>query len=148
MKKRLILIVLAVVFLLSCLTNLASCSKPPEYSEIEARFIELVEESYEINKVLFGEGLPTIERVYDPRLSIKVHDDGGTRYYYYEIDDAELGRIIAYRSSYLAPFTYARRSDEIIDGETPVYADDEKKMYYYSIEYTEKKYDFYYTEMY
>ena len=43
-----------------------SCSKPPEYSEIEARFKELVEASYAINDIFFGEGLATYERVYEP----------------------------------------------------------------------------------
>ena len=79
MKKRIITIILAVILLLSATTLFSSCSKPPEYAEIEDRFIELVEASYEINKVLFGNGLPTYERVYDPRLSVKLHDDGGTR---------------------------------------------------------------------
>ena len=146
MKKRLILIALSLVLLLSSVTNLVSCSKAPEYAQIEARFIELVEASYDINKVLFGTGLPTLERVYDPRLSVQVYDDDGTRYYYYEIADEELGSIIAYRSSYLSPFVYARKTDTPIDGETPVYADENGKTYYYSIEYTEKKYDFYYTD--
>lgn len=146
MKKRFILIVLSLIFLLSSCTALASCSKPPEYSEIETRFIELVEASYEINGILFGAGLPTVERVYDPRLSTKLYDDGGTRYYYYEIEDKELGKIIAYRSSYLSPYSYVRASDEMIEGETAIFTDEESKTYYYSIEYTEKKYDFYYTD--
>ncbi len=125
---------------------LSSCSRPPEYSEIEERFVELVEGSYGINKVLFGEGLPTYERIYDPRLTTKLYDDGGTRYYYYEIEDSELGRIIAYRSSYLSPFSYAKMSKEPLQNETPVFEDTENGEYYYSIEYTEKKYDFYYTD--
>lgn len=146
MKKRILTIIISAVLLLTSVLSLASCSKPPEYSEIEERFIELVEASYEINKVLFGEGLPTYEHVYDPRLSVKLYDDDGTRYYYYEIDDEELGTIIAYRSSYLAPYTYARKYDAPIDEKTPVYEDTQKQTYYYTIEYTEKTYDFYYTD--
>jgi len=41
------------VLLISSCLSIASCSKPPEYSEVEERFIELIEASYEINKVLF-----------------------------------------------------------------------------------------------
>ena len=145
MKKRIITIILAVILLLSATASFSICSKPPEYAEIEDRFIELVEASYEINKVLFGNGLPTYERVYDPRLSVKLHDDGGTRYYYYEIHDEELGDIIAYRSSYIAPFIYAKKYDAPIDGKTPVYEDTQANTYYYPIEYAEKQYDFYYT---
>lgn len=146
MKKRILILMLSAILILSSVLSLASCSKPPEYSEIEDRFIELVEASYEINKVLFGEGLPTYERVYDPRLSVKLYDDEGTRYYYYEIEDKELGAIIAYRSSYLSPYTYVRKYDAPIEGKTAVYEDIEKSTYYYSIEYTEKTYDFYYTD--
>ena len=53
------------LFLLS--PALSSCSKPPEFSEISERFRELVLASYEINKIFYGEGLPTYERVTDPR---------------------------------------------------------------------------------
>ena len=146
MKKRFVAVALSLILLMSSALALASCSKPPEYSEIEDRFIELVERSYEINKVLFGEGLPTYERVYDPRLTTKVYDDSGTRYYYYMIEDAELGTVIAYRSSYVSPFLYVRCSNVILEGEELVFEDTKNNNYYYSIEYTEKKYDFYYTD--
>lgn len=145
MKKRLLTFFALTAVLITSALSLASCSKPPEYAEIEARFIELVEASYGINRVLFGEGLPTYERVYDPRNSLKYYDGGGARYYYYEIEDETLGKIIAYRSSWSAPYVYAVLKDEPISGQTPVYEDAEKKTYYYSIDYTEKTYDFYYS---
>ncbi|MBQ8818321.1 MAG: hypothetical protein IJZ83_07070 [Clostridia bacterium] len=146
MKKRIITLILCTVLLISSCLSIASCSKPPEYSEVEERFIELIEASYEINKVLFGEGLPTYERVYDPRMSTKIYDNGGTRYYYYELNDEELGRIIAYRSSYLQPFKYAQVVKAPLADKTAIYENAEEKTYCYDIEYTEKTYDFYYSE--
>ena len=53
MVKRIISCVVAVIMILLCLVSAASCSRPPEYDEIKDRFVELVEASYEINKVLF-----------------------------------------------------------------------------------------------
>lgn len=145
MKKRILNLLISASVLLTSVFSLASCSKAPEYGEIEERFTELVEASYSINQVLFGEGLPTYERVYDPRNSLKYYDNGGARYYYYEIEDETLGKIIAYRSSWSAPYAYAQFTDEPISDKTPVYENAEKKIYYYSIEYTEKIYDFYYS---
>lgn len=146
MKKRLLTAIISIAVLMASILSLASCSRPPEYSEIEKRFVELVEASYGINGVLFGEGLPTYERVYDPRTSLKYHDNNGTRYYYYEIQDEKLGKIIAYRSSWSAPYVYAVFADEPISGQTPVYGNTKKSIYYYSIEYVEKTYDFYYSD--
>ncbi len=81
---------------------LASCSKAPEYAEIEGRFRELVEASAEINHILFGTGLATYERVVDPRSSTKLFTDEktGAQYHYYQIEDSEKGEIIAFRQAY------------------------------------------------
>ena len=152
MKKRVLILILAVVMLVSSLTTLGGCSKAPEYYEIEARLRELVESSYEINKLLFGEGLPTYERVYDRTVSsYKIHED----HYYYEIDDDQLGRIVAYRSitpkkdengKLMTEFSYAQVSRSPIEGKTAIFSDDRSKIYCYEIEYEEKQYDFYYVE--
>ncbi len=94
--KRLLLGVLCL-----CLTLplFFSCSKPPEFSEIRDRFCQLVEASYEINGIFFGEGLPTYERVTDPRetTELYVKEATGEKFYYYELQDGTYGRIIAYR---------------------------------------------------
>ena len=151
MRKRIVALSLCALLLLSSLLGLASCSRPPEYAEIQERFIELVESSYSINKVLFGTGLPTYKRVYDrTTASYKIHGD----YYYYEIDDDELGKIIAYRL--VSPqkdesgkldmsFSYLLVLDERDAEKTAVYEDKQAGKYYYDIEYTEKTYDFYYS---
>ncbi len=117
MKK--ILCFLLCLFL--TLPILSSCSKPPEYAEIEARFRELVEASHEINTIFFGEGLPTYSRMEDPRSStdIYTHEENGNQFQYYELTDEALGRIVAFRA-------YA---------DTKKYTDEStgKKYYYYQI---------------
>lgn len=114
--KKIICLILCLIFLL---LSLASCSKPPEYAEIEARFRELVEASAVINQVFYGEGLPTYPRSDDPRSHTSVYEDPttGARYYYYELTDETFGRIIAYQLSVT----------------THTYTDNDTKYFYYEI---------------
>ncbi len=92
------------VFLCFCmiLPAISSCSKPPELSEISERFRQLVEASYEINTIFYGEGLPTYERVTDPRESTKVFEkeETGELFHYYEFEDKTYGKVLAYRQSF------------------------------------------------
>ena len=124
--------------------TLTSCGAP-KYEEIEERLKYLIEESYAVNEIIFGEGLETYERVYEPDISFFRGEN--KNYYYYELSDAELGNIIAYRGAldYKADYKYLLISESEKSGETPIYRDS-KGNFYYSIEYTEKKYDFYYTD--
>ena len=154
-----------VIFML--MPSILSCSKAPEYAEIESRFKELVEASYEINKIFFGDGLDTYERVYDPKSSTKVleipNGDGEARkVWYYYTSDTE-NKIIAYRDSYLKPFSYALQTREALDKSdlaakfpttegnasadyySELYADTTQGIYCYSIPYEEKHYDLYYS---
>ena len=140
----LLLLTLALVF-----PGLTSCTKLPELDPVKDRLAELVEASAEINTIFFGEGLPTYERVTDPRNSTKVYRDeeSGKNVYYYEIsDDAWEGKIIAYRTSYLQNFSYLQVLRERDTAREPVYENEEEGVYAYAIEYTEKKYDFYYSD--
>lgn len=91
--KKIFITALCLILILCTLT---SCSRPPEYAEIEGRLKELVEASYEINDLLFGEGLEVYPRVYENRFQI-YRDADDNVHYYYELDDAELGKIYAYR---------------------------------------------------
>ncbi len=77
--------------------GITSCSKPPEYSEIEDRLKELIDASYGVNDILFGVGLPTYERVYEKEFSTWKNPDTNELYYYYTITDDSLGDILAYR---------------------------------------------------
>ena len=96
--KKILCLLLCLALLLPTVT---ACSRPPEYSEIEARLKELVEASYEINEIFFGLGLATYERVYDPRTSTETYIDkeNGVRYHYFTIPDPKLGDVIALRQA-------------------------------------------------
>lgn len=97
MKK----ILCAVLCLVLLLPMTVSCSRKPEYAEIEERLKTLVAASAEINMIFFGTGLPVYERITDPRTSTEVYEDEetGARYHYYELEDEKLGRIVAFRQS-------------------------------------------------
>lgn len=153
--KRKICLLMAFVLLLGTVFSLTSCSKPPEYTEIEARFRELVEASQEVNVLLFGEGLPTYERVYDPLSGVKVHtvpdpsdpenEEKITRFYYYELKDPTYGRVIAFRTSYLAPYSYLQLLSEKDESREVYYISPEQDTFGYVLEnYTEPKYEFFY----
>lgn len=61
--KRVISVILTLILVLTAVFSMQSCksvmfSEPPALSEVRERFIFLIEESKELNTVLFGEGLP------------------------------------------------------------------------------------------
>ena len=98
-KKSICLrLLLCLLCLCMSLPVLFSCSKPPELSEISDRFRELVTASAEINTIFFGDGLPTYERVNDPRETTSVfeNEETGELFHYYEYEDDTYGKIIAY----------------------------------------------------
>ena len=140
--KKILLILLCLTLLIPCF---AGCSKPPELIEIQDRLAELIEASAGVNEIIFGEGLPTYERVYDPLDGLKYYEDAekDVRYYYYYVEDGERD-ILAYRTrSYGTDFKYL----EIVSEETEgyVYCDEENSEYYIPLpDYEEKKADFYY----
>ena len=134
-KKILVLIICIAVVAAACLP-LIFRSTAPEYSEIEERFKWLVTESAEINKVLFGTGLPTIERVYDPWEDMEVYKpEGSDKYIYYcYIQDKQYGEVLAYRAGVLDAKKYLRVSETPDPSATAVYSDTENSRYYYAIE--------------
>lgn len=137
--KKIISLILCALALLPCFV---SCSRPPEYSEIEERFQELVLASGEINMIFFGEGLPTYERIYDPISSMKtivdedVAEDGTvkkTYHYYYPIPDNNYEKVYAYRKN-LEPYVYLSVSSAPDGDKEAFYSDEEKGIYAYVIE--------------
>lgn len=42
-----------------CVPSFSGCSRPPELSDVKAELIALIEESYNVNDILFGSGLVT-----------------------------------------------------------------------------------------
>ena len=152
--KKIICLILSTVLILAALTSLTSCSTAPEYSEIEERFRRLVEDSAEINKIFFGVGLETYDRVYDPRSTTDVYrdkivnEDGSDEdvlYYFYEVTDKELGRVIAYRSDFTAPYEYVQVVRTKDESREAVYSNDVMSYYAYALtDYVEPEYEFFY----
>ena len=142
--------ILALILCLCLMIPFAvSCSRPPEYAEIEARLKELVEASYQVNVLLFGDGLPTYERVYDPRSTTDVFKDeaNGKIYYFYELKDPSLGRVVAFRSTYLDDFAYVQVLKEEDPSRTLYYKHPTLKAFCYLLsDYTEPTYEFFYDE--
>lgn len=145
-----------ILCLLLCLCMMlpafVSCSKPPEYSEIEDRLMELIEASYEINEIFFGAGLATYERVTDPKSTVQVkiiedpeNPEGEKRVYYYEVNDPKLGRVIAFRSSYLSPYEYVQVLTAKDSARTPYYEEDGTYCYLLA-DYTEPTYEMFYDQ--
>ena len=122
---------------------LTSCGAP-KIEDISARLSELIEASYGVNEILFGEGPECYERIYDPRDNMKYYEgEDNQRYYYFYIDDEEVGKVLAYRSkAYGNEYSYLSVKSEAIEGAEAVYSDGES--YYYPIEYTYVEPEFYY----
>lgn len=173
LTKKIIILVLAILLLVGSVFIIRACSAPPKYEEIEARFRKLLEDSHEVNVVLFGEGLPTYPHVTDPKSGTKVIHTGEYTtnsqgkeverliYYYYTLDTEN--KVVAYRDSYFDDFTYAIISDTPLENNelaekfpkaaddkaeyyAEIYASEEEGRYCYSIPYKEAHYDFYYTD--
>lgn len=125
--KRIIAMVIVLALLVSSIFLVRACSAPPEYEEIEERFKSLIEQSYELNVILFGDGLPTYPRISDPLDSMQVHNTGEyyldkngeeqqRKVYYYYTTCAE-AVIVAFRDSYLEEFSYALVSDTALSAD-------------------------------
>ena len=127
---------------------LVSCSRPPELSEILPRLEELIEASYGVNDLLFGDGPDTYERVYDPSVNVKFYDEAdGTKGRYRYIEDETLGTVLAYSTkTYGKEYSYLHVTNVPNTTEDCVYVDEAQGLYYVKIEYTEKEYEFYYTD--
>lgn len=103
-KKRLIAILVSVaVVLVALITALIVFSvldhRPPALETVRPRIEELVEQSYEVNELLWGEGLPTHPRVYKQNAkTFTIRCKGQeSMAYYYVIDDATHGEVVVYQ---------------------------------------------------
>ena len=142
--KKIISLILLVLVLIPCF---ASCSRPPEYSEIEERFQELVLASGEINIIFFGEGLPTYERISDPFsfentktvIEETVDEDGKVTqeyYYYYKIPDKNYDRLYAFKKGNTTGkvYTYLYVLSEPEVNKEAFYTNEKKDVYAYVLE--------------
>ena len=159
-------IALAFALIVSSIFIIRSCSAPPDYEEIRTRVEELIEASFDVNDIVWGEGLLTYKRVYATTRTL--YESGETyldekgqeqplNYYYYYVNDSE-ERIVAFRKEkeYVADFSYAYISDAQLDaavltekfplGEsqesdeafyTEIYADAEGKKFVYLVPFVE-----------
>ena len=134
--KKIIAAALCAVMLLLTLT---SCGAP-DLSEIQGRLEELIEASYGVNEILFGAGPEVYPKVYENEFT--PYRVGDKLYYYYVINDEELGEIYVYKSTYQQIKTYLQKTDVKNPEKQAIYEAD--GYFYYEIEYTEPTYDFYY----
>lgn len=119
---RIVALIAALAAAVGSIFIIRGCSAPPKYEEIKGRFEQLVNDSHKVNKVIFGEGLPTYERVSDPKDDLEVYNTGETyvdgngkqqerKVWYYRALDGK-NEIYAFRSSYLEKFSYVFVSDK------------------------------------
>ena len=123
-------IALAFALIISSIFIFRACTAPPEYEEIRARVEELIEASFDVNDVVWGEGLPTYERVEAPILkhykTDKTYIDNGEEkqlnYYYKYLSESEDMSVIAYCEQHLSGdgknFRYACVTNTPTDVET------------------------------
>lgn len=157
--------VLAFALIISSIFIVRSCSAPPEYEEIRSRVEELIEASFDVNDVVWGEGLATYPRVTKPIWSYyKSDDEQQNEYYYYYVDGIK-EKMLAFRKKDTKEvnFQYAYVASEptdsttlaslypVFDGVsaseelyTEIYSDSAKNIYMYLVPYAEKAYEFYY----
>ena len=83
MKGTVTRIALVALCLLT-LFSTVSCSQPPELSEIKDSIVTLIESSYEVNDLFFGEGLPTYERGSEEANKLGIYMSMDETYRFYE----------------------------------------------------------------
>ncbi len=110
---------LAIVIIVGSIFIIRGCVAVPKIEEIRERVDKLLDSAYEVNVVLYGEGLATYERIYDPMDSLKYYNTGeftvGTENrerrvaYYYTIQESEDVEVVAFRNSheYKEKYAYA-----------------------------------------
>lgn len=116
---KVVAVALAFVLIISSIFIIRSCSAPPDYEEVRERVEELIEASFDVNDIVWGEGLPTYPRIVDPKSSLTLYETGETyvdsngkeqplNYYYYHVPDSEF-RVVAFRreKDFKADYRYA-----------------------------------------
>ncbi|MBE6630854.1 MAG: hypothetical protein E7624_08420 [Ruminococcaceae bacterium] len=101
-KKRLLIVGITVGVLLLALVgfliaNAIASNRPPEFATVRDRFATLIEASYELNQVIFGEGLPVYKRFEREIKPYTVTFKGKEeKLLYYLITDDEYGTVVSY----------------------------------------------------
>lgn len=88
--KKILKIAISVALAALLFLLLTACSsKAPELSQVKEDFVSLIEQSKEINEILFGDGLPVYERGGEEDTLHKIYDGLGASYSNYEIVSSE-----------------------------------------------------------
>ena len=89
-------ITVALLALALMIASLASCSgKAPALEEIKGELVALVEASYEINDIFFGEGLETYERGGEFDREHHIYDENDSEFAFYEYVTEDCGYLFA-----------------------------------------------------
>jgi hypothetical protein len=103
MPKNLLAVIISVVLVLCTLftvliVGLVRNNRPPELETVRERLIALIETSYEVNEIVFGDGLPTFPRIYEDVDPFKVTFEGKEyTSYYFTFEDETYGTVVAYQ---------------------------------------------------
>ncbi len=121
MKNKMSCRVLSAVLALITLMSAVSCAAP-KLEDVKDEFVRLIEESGEINEILFGKGLSTYGQL--------TYDEESKLYYifYYTKTDGEL---LAYYSKDTKEYKVLRVGEKGDEGEL-VYSDDSEGLYLYA----------------
>lgn len=126
---KIIAFIIAGILIISSIFLVRACTAPPEYAEIKDRVEYLINASHDVNDIVWGKGLETYERVFDPQSSLEIYETGRTytdsnglekpfNYYFYRTLDTDFV-MYAYRPTHepSALFTYAYMSNEPLDAQ-------------------------------
>ena len=98
-------VAVAFALIISSIFTIRSCSAPPDYEEIRERVEELIEKSFDVNDIVWGNGLPTYPREIAPKREFyesgkSYVDENGEEqplnYYYYYVNTSGVN-IVAFR---------------------------------------------------
>ena len=123
MKNKIFACALALVLALTTLASFVSCAAP-KLDEVKDTFVSLIEESLEVNEILFGEGLS----VYEPL----DYDEASGTYYSVYTTKAD-GKLCAYYDNETKKYVVLEFGDEHQSGEI-AYSDAERGIWLYKTE--------------
>ena len=137
---------LSLTLIMSIILPFSACSSAPSVDEILPRLRELVEESYQINEIFFGKGLPTYPRV-EKRTDKPFSYDSTNDIYYLMFEDEKLGDMCMYYDKESSGYRFLRilpDDGNDVNGDL-VYTDEEGRRYF-RVDYTEPEVEYVYTD--
>ncbi len=123
MKNKIICRILSALLVLIMGLCAVSCAAP-KLEDVREEFVRLIEESREINEILFGKGLSTYGQL--------TYDEESEIYYIFYYTKAD-GHLLAYYSKDTKEYKVLRVGEKGDEGEL-VYSDEEEGTYLYATE--------------